>query len=103
MIILNALYKKPEDPDKFKAHYNNVHMPLVNKIPGLEKVMVSHVSKVFAGAEDDYYMLAQMFYANDDTFNAAMMSPENKATGVDLANFAQAGVSLFVSRDESAS
>ena len=103
MIILNALYKKPADVDDFKTHYNNIHTPLVKKIPGLERVLVSYVSKVYAGTKDDYYMLAQMFYANDDAFTTAMMSPENKATGADLANFAQAGVSLFVSREESAS
>ncbi len=98
MIILNALYKTPEDKDAFLDHYNNVHVPLVNKVPGLEKTEISLVSAVFAGKKEDYFMLAQMYYPDQEIFNAAMASPENKATGDDLANFAQAGVSLFVSK-----
>lgn len=98
MIILNALYKKPENPENFHAHYDAVHMPLVHKVPGLVKAEVEMVTTIFAGEKDDFYMLARMYYEDKNTFKAAMQSSENAATGKDLRNFAQAGVSLFVTK-----
>lgn len=98
MIILNALYKKPENKETFHTHYDAVHMPMVLKIPGLVKADVEMVTTTFTGDKDDYYMLARMYYDNSETFKAAMQSKENAATGKDLQNFAQAGVSLFVTK-----
>ena len=56
------------------------------------------VTATYAGEKDDFYMLTRMYYENDESFKAAMKSPENAATGKDLRNFAQAGVSLFVTK-----
>ena len=98
MIILNALYKKPENTEAFHDHYDKIHMPLVLKVPGLIKAEAERVTTTFAGEKDDFYMLARMYYENKETFNTAMQSSENRATGKDLRNFAQAGVSLFVTK-----
>lgn len=98
MIILNALYKKPENTEDFHKHYDSVHMPLVLKVPGLVKAEAEMVKTTFAGEKDDFYMLARMYYPDNDVFKAAMQSKENAAIGKDLRNFAQAGVSLFVTQ-----
>ena len=98
MIILNALYKKPSNTEAFHTHYNTVHMPLVEKVPGLLKAEAEMVTTIFAGEKDGFYMLARMYYQNEESFKAAMKSAENAATGKDLRNFAQAGVSLFVTK-----
>ena len=98
MIILNALYKKPVNIEAFHTHYDTVHMPLVRKVPGLLKAEVEMVTTTYAGEKDDFYMLARMYYENDESFKTAMKSPGNAATGKDLCNFAQAGVSLFVTK-----
>lgn len=98
MIILNALYKKPDNKEAFHNHYENIHMPLVRKVPGLVKAEAEMVTTTFSGEKDDHYMLARMYYENNDSFKAAMQSKENAATGKDLRNFAQSGVSLFVSK-----
>ena len=98
MIILNALYKTPSDKDAFHTYYDTVHMPLAKKVPGLLKAEVEMVTTVFAGEKDDFYMLARLYFENEESFQSAMKSPENAATGKDLRNFAQAGVSLFVTK-----
>jgi len=96
MIILNALYKKPENESAFQDYYNKTHMPLVMKVPGLFKAEAELVTKTFMGDPDDFYMIARMYYEDKETFGKAMRSPENQATGKDLANFSQSGVSLFI-------
>lgn len=98
MIILNALYKKPSDSDAFHTYYEEVHMPLALTIPGLVKAEAEMVSATFSGNKGDHYMLARLYFADEDSFNAAMQSEQNKATGKDLRNFADGGVDLFITR-----
>ena len=43
MIKLMALYKKPDDEATFLKHYNEVHIPLVNKVPGLARTVINRV------------------------------------------------------------
>jgi len=96
MIILNALYKRPEDVVAFQQHYQNTHMPIVMKTPGLIKAEAEMVTSTFMGKPDDYYMLARMYYKNSEDFKTAMRSEENKTTGKDLISFAKGKVSLYV-------
>jgi uncharacterized protein (TIGR02118 family) len=37
MIKLTVLYGHPTDPEAFEEYYADVHMPLVEKIPGAER------------------------------------------------------------------
>ncbi|MEM7728341.1 MAG: EthD family reductase [Pseudomonadota bacterium] len=94
MIVLNALYKRPSDEAVFMEYYEATHMPLAMSTPGLIRAQAEKVSVVFKG--EDYFMLARLYFPNQEVFDVAMKSPENRAVGKDLANFAQAGVELFV-------
>jgi len=97
MIKLVALYKTPEDTESFDKHYYEVHMPMVAKIPGLIKSEVSKM-KALPGTESQYYMITEMYYDNMDSFNAAMGSPEGKATARDLMNFAKNNVEFYIGK-----
>ncbi|MEO1251074.1 MAG: EthD family reductase [Pseudomonadota bacterium] len=88
MIKLFALYKKPDDVDAFMRHYENVHMPLVEKIPGLEKSVVNRVTGAPMGGEPDYFIITEMQFPDQATFEKAMASPENRAVGKDAMEFA---------------
>lgn len=96
MIILNALYKRPENEDEFQSYYKNTHMPLALKTPGLLKADAEMITSVFMGERDNYYMIARLYFETREDFDTAMSSPENQAAGRDLKNFAKAGVDLFV-------
>ncbi len=93
MIKLVALYKKPADVEAFEEHYNNIHLPLAAKIPGLKKCEVSR----FVGAprgEAEYYMMAELYFENMDALKAGMGSDEGKASAKDLMSFAADIVSM---------
>lgn len=101
MKTLLALYKTPAYPDKFMAYYNTTHLPLVRKVPGLVSADVIHVDRTLMG-EQDWFLIAEMRFADADSFRAAMKSPENAAVGADLANFADGLVTVLIgSTDES--
>lgn len=97
MVKLVAMYKNPEDRELFEKHYFEKHMPLVDKIPGLIKAEVSKI-KVLPGTESEYFLMAEMYYEDMDSFNAAMASPEGKASARDLVNFAKDRVDFFLGK-----
>ena len=91
---LIALYKTPVDADAFMQHYRDTHLPLVAKIPGLVRTEVTRIDRTLMG-ESGNFMLVEMMFADADSFRAAMKSPENAATGADLANFADGLVTVM--------
>ena len=99
MIKLLALYKKPADLDAFMKHYEEVHIPLVKKIPGLAKAVINKAIGAPMGGEPAYFMIAEMHFADKPTFDAAMASPENRAAGKDIMSFAKDLATLMVVED----
>ncbi len=97
MIKLVAMYKTPSDVEMFEKHYFEKHMPLVEKIPGLLKSEVSKL-KDLPGTETNYYLMTEMYYEDMDSFNAAMASPEGKASARDIVNFAKDNVDFFLGK-----
>jgi uncharacterized protein (TIGR02118 family) len=95
MIKLIALYRKPADVAAFEEHYANVHLPLVEKIPGLRKTELSRISGAPRG-EAPFYMMYEMYFDDMDAYNRAMASEENKAAGRDLMSFAKDIVTLMI-------
>ncbi|HKP79799.1 MAG TPA: EthD family reductase, partial [Phenylobacterium sp.] len=85
---LIALYKAPADAEAFMRHYRETHLPLVQRVPGLVKTELTLIERTLMG-EPGNYLLAEMYYADEDSFRAAMKSPENAATGADRAKLAE--------------
>ena len=95
MVKLIALYKKPANVDAFEQHYAQIHIPLVEKIPGIRKTEWTRFLASPQG-EAPYYMMYEMYFDDMDTYKAAMKSEENKAAGQDLMSFAKGSVTLMV-------
>ena len=79
MIKLVALYKRPADVEEFDRHYNDIHSPLIAKVPGLERMEVTRNLKAFRG-EPEYYLIAEMYFRDKETFDTAMVSDENSGS-----------------------
>lgn len=93
MIKLVALFKRPQDVEEFDRHYGEVHAPLMRKVPGLERMEVTRNLKAFRG-EPEYYLMAEMYFRDQEAFDAAMASEENRAAGKDLMSFAREYVTM---------
>ena len=87
MVKLVALYKKPADVDAFEKHYNEIHAPLAKKMPGLQKLEVSHIIGAPAG-EPKFYMMAELYFENKAAMFAALSSDEGQAAANDVMGFA---------------
>jgi uncharacterized protein (TIGR02118 family) len=87
MYKLIAMFTAPDNVEEFDKHYNEVHAPLMKQVPGLERLVVSRNLRAFGG-DAPYYLIAEMHFADKDSFKTAMASEENKAAGKDVMGFA---------------
>lgn len=94
MIKLVALFKRPDDVESFDEHYDSTHAPLMRAVPGLEKMEVTRNTQAFRG-EPEYYLVAEMYYKDKESFDTAMASDENRVAGKDLMSFARPYVTMF--------
>ena len=94
MLKLVALFKRPEAVEEFDRHYDQTHAPLMRKVPGLERMEVTRNLRAFRG-EPEYYLVAEMYFRDQEAFDAAMASEENRAAGKDLMGFARDYVTMF--------
>lgn len=94
MVKLIALYKNPEDKEAFDRHYDEVHTPLVKKMPGLRKLEIARITGAPIG-EPKHHLIAEMYFDSKDALDASLASAEGKATGRDLMSFAANLVTMF--------
>jgi uncharacterized protein (TIGR02118 family) len=94
---LIALYRQPPDPPAFDKAYFGSHLPLIGKVPGLERTSVARVSRTVMG--DGFYMMAEMTFADEATLKQAMRSPQMAEAGANLATFAEGLATLMFVED----
>jgi uncharacterized protein (TIGR02118 family) len=95
-VKLMVLYTQPEDPAAFDEHYLGVHMPLVAKIPGLQRAETGRFTAVLDGGEQTYYRVAELYFADEAAMGAAFGSAEGGATAQDYAQIAPPGSRMLV-------
>ena len=94
MMKLVALYRTPPDPASFDAHINDVHLPLLKKLPGLRSLDVLRITGAPIG-ESKYHMLVEAGFDSRAAMDAALSSKEGKAVARDLMMFAAEIVTIF--------
>lgn len=96
---LIALYKLPEDMEGFEQKYFNTHLPLISKVPGLERTVITRINRTIMG--EGFYMIAEMYFADADSLKSGMKSPEMAAAGENLNSFAEGLVTLMFGEEDS--
>ena len=91
MIKLTVLYGPPEDPEAFEEHYADVHLPLVEKIPGAERWGAARVVDTMEGDAPPYHRIFEFWFEDSDGMQASMGSPEGQAAVADIPNYATGG------------
>ncbi len=95
---LVALYKQPSDPEAFDRAYFETHIPLIQKVPGIQKTRITRFTRTIAG--EGYYLMAEMFFADQGALKAGMKSPEMAAAGENLDGFAKGLYTLMFASEE---
>ena len=98
---LIVLYRPPDDPAAFDAHYRDVHTPIVQRYPNLRGIRLTRPDGG-AGRPPDFHLMAEMAFDSRSDLDAALASEAGMESGRDLRNFAGAGVTLLIADDEAA-
>src|SRR5579859_2637509 len=100
MFCMTVLYGHPKDAAEFDRYYAEVHTPLVMKVKGLKGLKVTRFGLGARGEQPQYYSMAQLYADTQEEFNAVMSTPEGRATGADVRNFATGGVTFLLGNEE---
>jgi uncharacterized protein (TIGR02118 family) len=96
-----ALYDLPEDSADFEQAYFQTHLPLVEKVPGLDRAEVTRVTRAFRG-EPGFSLMAEMYFRDDATLRSALESEEWAAAGRNLKEIGGLGfVTMFTAQPAS--
>jgi uncharacterized protein (TIGR02118 family) len=91
VIRIVALHPQPSDPDAYDSYYRKLHMPLVERVPGVKRVRVGKVFGTPSGDEPRYWLMSEVYFEDASALETAMRSPEMRAAMDDVPNFAVDG------------
>ena len=86
-------YGQPTDPAAFDAYYRQTHAPLALQQPGLVRFTFGH-SASLDPAQTGPYLVAELDFDSEEAMGVSMSSPEGRAAGRDIANFATGGATF---------
>jgi uncharacterized protein (TIGR02118 family) len=95
-VKLVVLYAQPDDAEAFDRHYLDVHGPLVEKVPGLQRFEGARLVTAADGGEQTYFRIAELWFADQEALSAGLASPEGQATAADYQRIAPPGSRMFV-------
>ena len=100
MVKGTALFGHPEDPAAFEEYYANTHVPLVKKIPNLQRFERAKVVAMPDGSEPPYYRIGELYFEDVEQMQRSLASDEGQAVSADFQNFATGGVTFLISEIE---
>jgi uncharacterized protein (TIGR02118 family) len=86
-------YGMPDDTAAFDAYYRDTHTPLALKQPGLLRLTFGRAQSLDPSQQAPY-LVAELDFESEQAMNETLASPEGRAAGKDLGNFATGGVTL---------
>ena len=95
-VKLVVLYTHPADPDAFDTHYLGTHVPLVQKIPGLQRAESGRIVTALDRGEQTYHRVAELYFADQAALDAGFGSAEGAATAADYRQIAPPGSRMFI-------
>ena len=95
-VMLVVLYTHPDDPEAFDRHYFGTHLPLVDLIPGLQRVETGRFVAAIDAGEQTYYRVAELYFADQAELEAGFSSGQGKSTAADYQQIAPPGSRMFV-------
>jgi uncharacterized protein (TIGR02118 family) len=90
---LVVVFKQPPNPAVFERGWSEEFVPLAERLPGLQRVVVSRTHGGPAGRVD-IYLIHELHFASQAALTAAMNTPEGAAAGQCLVRLAGRLVTL---------
>ena len=100
MVRIVALHPEPKDRNEFDRYYLEVHMPLVQRLPGVKKIRYGRVTGTPDGGTSPYYLVADVYFEDRQALEAALSSTEGQAAMADVPNFSSGPTIMFCESED---
>ncbi len=97
-VKLTFLFNRPNDPDEFDSYFFERHLLLTEAVTQMRRRGVAKITGTPDGAPAPYYVISEYYFDTMDDLQATFTSEAGGRLNEDLANFAGAGFSVFVSQ-----
>jgi uncharacterized protein (TIGR02118 family) len=97
-VKLIVLYTAPDDADAWDRHYLDVHVPLAQAVPGLQRLEGARIVAAPDGGEQSWFRIAELWFDDLEALGAGLGSPEGQATAADFQSIAPPGSRMFVAQ-----
>lgn len=94
MYKLIILFKQPVDLADFERRWSEEFVPLVEQMPDVQRIVVSHTHGGPAGSVD-IHLIHEVYFESLNTLKAAMASPQGVAAGQCLLRLAKKNATLL--------
>lgn len=91
---LVVLYPHPDEPQWFRDHYHEHHLPLAAKLPGLVSWEVGFPTLLGPGSSAHFCIFQATFKSEKALFDA-LGSAEGRAVADDVTNYSPKGATLM--------
>jgi uncharacterized protein (TIGR02118 family) len=96
MIRVLALHNAPDEVSSYDDYYVNVHMPLVQRIPGVRNIRYGRVIRAADGGPAPYFLISDVYFDDEEALQVALDSPEMAEAFADVPNFATGGATIMI-------
>jgi uncharacterized protein (TIGR02118 family) len=90
---LMVQYGRPTDPADFDRHYRDVHVGLVQAVPGLLRFTLGH-PRSMDRATPAPYLVAELDFESADAMKESLRTPAAEAMAADVSTFASGGATM---------
>ena len=94
MHCLVVEYPVPDDPARFREHYEQRHLPLARQLPGLVRAEVAWPEPLIPGADVPFCVFRAVF-ADAMAVQAALMSESGAELAADVPNYSPKGARMY--------
>jgi len=93
MVKLTILFHRPADETVLETHYNQ-NLALMEKMPNIKRRQACMVLGNPAG-KSPFYRILEFYFDSYELLDKALLSPEGRAAGADLMQFARDAELIF--------
>ena len=89
MVKVMVLLRKRSDvsPQDFRLHLEETHLPLVARLPGLQRLVANHVLATADGRPAPYDAIVEDWFSAPEAVQTAFAGPEGQAVSADVPTF----------------
>jgi uncharacterized protein (TIGR02118 family) len=100
-VKLTVVYGTPDDAEVFEKHYREIHVPIVQRWPGVERIEISKVTGGPGGSPSPYHLITEIYFPDSGALDAALASEAGREAGKDFMQLAAKGSFMTVSELDS--